>query len=593
MSIEVGGADYNNGHAMIYGNKSYDELMANPNYNMDILNYSYDKNLGFTKEETEIFIIANDIKNKIKNKYQVVDKNTWKNRDCDFKDFVILVDRSTNFDLFKKIFEYMHIPLTIYKDEKLNNEFEITVIKNIIKLILKIKNNEIDNEFKYLFVSIARSFVFEYSDNDIFKLFYDNNFTQNDIYVKCKFLSEMTDFLTNSMLIDKIINDFSVMENIVKLGNIQNRIVRIDYLVNLAHNLDSLGYTIADFSDYLSDLFKADYDIRFSLSKESPNSVQIMTIHTSKGLEFNICYFPLLYKKFNLRELNERFTFSSKYGIITPYFDEGIGKTIYKYLLKNKYINDEISEKIRLFYVALTRAKENMVLIVDFGDDEDEINNNIKNCRSFLNMLQVIKKLLNPYIKNIDLEKIVMSHDYNLTKNTNDILKFETVCEPLNIKNIELENNYEDEQTFSHSTNNFVSLKEQKNLDIGLYFHYLLEIIDFKNVDIDNYNIDDFYKDKLVNFFKQPLLQNINNCNIYKEYEFMEIDDNIKRHGIIDLMIEHENYIDIIDYKFKNITDENYNKQLMGYKNYIMKKTNKQVNIYLYSIMNNEVKLLD
>ena len=127
---------------------------------------------------------------------------------------VILVDRSTNFDLFKKIFEYMHIPLTIYKDEKLNNEFEITVIKNIIKLILKIKNNEIDNEFKYLFVSIARSFVFEYSDNDIFKLFYDNNFTQNDIYVKCKFLSEMTDFLTNSMLIDKIINDFSVMENI-------------------------------------------------------------------------------------------------------------------------------------------------------------------------------------------------------------------------------------------------------------------------------------------------------------------------------------------------------------------------------------------
>ena len=118
MDLKIGGASYTDGHEMIYGNKSYDDMNV-VNYNMDILNYCFDKNMGFTKEEVEIFIIADDILNKVKNKYQVVDKKTFMLRDCTFNDFAILIDRSTNFDLFRKIFEYKKIPLTIYKDEKL------------------------------------------------------------------------------------------------------------------------------------------------------------------------------------------------------------------------------------------------------------------------------------------------------------------------------------------------------------------------------------------------------------------------------------------------------------------------------------------
>ena len=58
---------------------------------------------------------------------------------------------------------------------------------------------------------------------------------------------------------------------------------------------------------------------------------------------------------------------------------------------------------------------------------------------------------------------------------------------------------------------------------------------------------------------------------------------NIKN-GIIDLMIEYDNYVDIIDYKLKNISDSDYDKQLLGYKNYIEHLTKKRVNIYLYSL---------
>ena len=60
-------------------------------------------------------------------------------------------------------------------------------------------------------------------------------------------------------------------------------------------------------------------------------------------------------------------------------------------------------------------------------------------------------------------------------------------------------------------------------------------------------------------------------------------------HGIIDLMIEYDNHIDIIDYKLSNVLDEGYIEQLNGYKNYISTLTNKPINLYLYSIIKEEI----
>ncbi len=589
MTESVGGANYNNGHEMVYGNKNYDKIRGNQDYNMSILNYDYNKDIGFTKEELEIFIIANDIQNKLKNKYQVIDKESSNLRDCDFKDFAILVDRTTNFDLFKKIFEFMKIPLTIYKEENLNNGTEIVVIKNIIKLIIKIKNNSFDTEFKYLFTSIARSFVMEYTDDVIFDIFNADNFVNNDVYLKLANLCKYLDTYTNSMLINEILDNFKFFDNLIKLGDIQNRIIRIDYLCELANNLDRLGFTIEKFSNYLDELMKNDYNIRFSLSKESPNSVQIMTIHASKGLEFNFCYFPLLYKEFNLRDLNEKFLFDKEYGLITPYFKKGIGKTIFKHLLKNKYIEEEISEKIRLFYVALTRAKEQIILVTELNDDVLVKNDKLK-FRSFLDMLNFLNNDLNPYQKQIDFNTIYLSHDYNLNKKINDLNKFITNTKPIMVNELSINNTIEKKDTYSKTNTYFISKQEQKKMQVGTYLHSVLENIDFKKRDIDNYEIDSFYKQHIINFLNLDIFSHLDNATIYKEYEFIEIIDGIKRHGVIDLMIEYDDYIDIIDYKFKNIDDISYHKQLLGYKNYIAKKTKKRVNTYLYSILDNKLK---
>ena len=68
----------------------------------------------------------------------------------------------------------------------------------------------------------------------------------------------------------------------------------------------------------------------------------------------------------------------------------------------------------------------------------------------------------------------------------------------------------------------------------------------------------------------------------------MYIKDDIKYHGIIDLMLEYDDHIDIIDYKLKNIDDKKYAEQLNGYKNFIESKSNKKVNLYLYSIIDSK-----
>ena len=67
--------------------------------------------------------------------------------------------------------------------------------------------------------------------------------------------------------------------------------------------------------------------------------------------------------KFNLRDTSGNFLASNRYGLILPVNDNLEAKNIFHFLSKNYETGEEISEKLRLFYVALTRAKEKMILL--------------------------------------------------------------------------------------------------------------------------------------------------------------------------------------------------------------------------------------
>jgi len=89
-----------------------------------------------------------------------------------------------------------------------------------------------------------------------------------------------------------------------------------------------------------------------------------------------------------------------------------------------------------------------------------------------------------------------------------------------------------------------------------------------------------------------PEFDNVNEANIFHEYEFIYTLNNTKYHGVIDLMLEYPSHIDIIDYKLSDVTDINYISQLNGYKEYISSITKKPVNVYLYSIINEKISSL-
>ena len=84
-------------------------------------------------------------------------------------------------------------------------------------------------------------------------------------------------------------------------------------------------------------------------------------------------------------------------------------------------------------------------------------------------------------------------------------------------------------------------------------------------------------------------MKNLNSSTIYQEYEFIYKENNTEYHGVIDLMLEYDEHIDIIDYKLKDISDEAYKQQLKGYKQYISSKTDKKISLYLYSILDNKL----
>ncbi len=584
MDDNIGNADYKVSHRMVPGNSMYD-LKFNTDYNMDIL--TYDRNEDYKKysaAEIEAFIIASDIRNKVDNGYQVIDKKTKELRNVNYGDFSIIMDRGSSFDTYSKIFEYKGIPTVIWSDEKLNVEDDIAILKNIINLIIEVKLGKYSQEFKYYFTSVARSYLFEYDDNKILDIFVNNKFKEDGIYKLCLDISSLIDGITNNELLDIIIDKFDIYSKTILKGNIDACMIRYDIFSKLFSSLSNLGYTPYDLPEYFKN--SSDLDIKYSLNSKVSGSVNILNIHKSKGLEFSICYYAGLSSKFNEQDIKSKFLFDDKYGIIIPFNKNGIDNTILKNLSIERYRKEDVSEKIRLFYVALTRAKEKMIIVSPIFKGEDYTNGIVSDdirlgYKSLFSIMDSISTTLNT--KLIDLSNLGLTDKYNLGNGNiiPDVFKPDKEIShiEINIDNEEVKDSH-----FSKASHKLHSMDEISNMEFGTYMHYLFEVTDFNNPIIESK-----YKDKIMNFINKIDLKD---SKVYKEYEFIYEDDNEIKHGIIDLMIEYSDHIDIYDYKLKNTMDDAYERQLSGYKKYIEMKTKKVVNTYLYSIINGEIRAI-
>ena len=593
MDDDVGGADYKASHRMNFGNKSYEEKgKTNQDYNLELLSYELDPKNHITRDEEEAFIIGNDIKNKVLNKYQVFDKDEGILRDIEYKDFVILLDRSKNFDLYKKIFEYIGLPLNILKEESLSKDQDVLAIKNLLRLLICIKNNNYDNDFKYSFTSVSRSYLYRTDDKEIFNLFVDNSFNKSELFIKCKELTKEIDTMSISEYINYILEDFNYEEKLLTIGNIKSFRARIEYFYNLAKSYEETGKTIYDFVDYLDKIFENDYDLKFNVNENITNSIKIMTIHKSKGLEFPICYFAGFQDKFNMNELKEKIIYDNNYGLILPKVTNYYKDTILKVLLKNNTKKEEISERIRLLYVAVTRAKEKMIFIIPKIEEENEV----------LDIVPYYERI--KYSKFLDIFKSIYSNIINFNKDvevtaTKDYLdskkeveEIEKNKDNLEVKEINIENDIIEEKHYSKESLHIVTKEEQELLNYGTKVHKVLEQIDFKKPNLELFDLNKKMEEKIKSFLNSEIIKDNINGVFYKEYEFTYLEDNTHSHGIIDLLIEQPDKMIIIDYKLKNIDDENYDKQHNGYRKYIKEKTKKEVDCLLYSIQDERFRIV-
>lgn len=586
MSEDCGGVSYQGSHEMIFGNKAYlDDGATSDNHHMEILTYSYEDKT-FSYAEVEAFALAKDILSKVKDHYQVYDFDLKAKRNIEYRDFCIILDRGTDMPTYKKIFEYFNIPMDVYQDSNLVSSNDLLIIKNIISLIIHIKNKEYDTKMRYYFVSIARSFIGNLSDQEILAFIHSNTFYDSEIYQTCLQLSKDLEVKTAGILLHEIIEAFHFYGKLIQVGNVSTGIKRIAYLYDLASNAEELGFTIIDFRDYLDNMITNKKEIRYKEERGIGNCVRLMNIHQSKGLEFPVCYFAGFWRSFNLKDLQSNFLFDSKYGILTPYFKEGIGVTLTKALVKNQYYRDEISEKIRLFYVALTRAKEKMIMIMpEFKHPMRQKggvdSSTASKYRSFFDFMESIALNLKDYTREISLSDIGLTKDYELPLNKIQ-LEGKEEAKKIDFQELNVNSKVIQNKHASKVIQKILTSEEAEVLAFGTKMHEKLEMTDFKKD-----NVSSKYVQQLKNTF------DFEQATIYQELEFYFTKDNTEYHGIIDLMLEYPDEIKIVDYKLKNIDDEAYIKQLTVYYDYVSSVSDKKISLYLYSILDNRIKEIE
>ena len=156
------------------------------------------------------------------------------------------------------------------------------------------------------------------------------------------------------------------------------RSANLNMLVEKAMEYEKTSYRgLFNFVRYIQKLqqYQVDYG-EVNLSGVGESAVQIMTIHKSKGLEFPVVFAAGMGKRFNFRDMNASILIHPELGIgadaILP--DKRIiAASLCKQIIRRELLKESLGEELRVLYVALTRAKEKLILCGAVGDLENQI----------------------------------------------------------------------------------------------------------------------------------------------------------------------------------------------------------------------------
>ena len=591
MTEDYGDANFKESHQMKYGNKSYEVKEDNANYNFKILSYPYEKGFEYSKEEIEAFIIAKDIMEKIKNHHKVLDGKEL--RDLRFSDFAILTDRKKAFELISKVLEYNNIPTAVYKDEVIKDSDLLYSFKSFLNLVsltyqeIKGKETLFSRNYNHALVSVLRSFIYEKSDEDILRIIKERDLS-NEASKLAFELARKIDTISNYEICYKLIIKSNILDKLVHTYDIDKSLHELEKILSYVKQLSDLGNHFVDIVEEIETIL-AKNEINYKVDMSNNDGVIIMNHHQSKGLEFHICYFMDLDHDYNETDIRASKGFSKDLGIFlrTKLNDEVIDSPV-KIISSLKSRKENCSERLRLFYVALTRTKDEFIIVRP--DSEKEINSidDVNSTNGLINYLEN-KNVLDDYIVEVELNKLKLSKEY-----LNDKSSIEIKFKNHDLKYDDLSIDYKEEYRvrISKEINEIMRPKDKKNVELGLMMHSALENIDFKTKDT-SFIKDLFVKEKIDELLKLDIFKDISSAKVYQEHEFYFVSDENEYHGIIDLLVEYSDHFDLIDYKLSNLNHDEYKRQLSIYKEYVKTVSDKKVDCYLLSVLTKEVKRVE
>ena len=168
---------------------------------------------------------------------------------------------------------------------------------------------------------------------------------------------------------------------------------------------------ISDFNRQIEESTKLDVKLEADkVVDENANVVKIMTIHKSKGLEFPVVIIAGMDKKRNIRSETERVRTSEKMGIGIDIINEELKykyPSIYKEIINLEKTKEEKEEEFRILYVAMTRAKEKLIMTAKLKSVKEFLEKMNKD--TYINIYN--NKLSSKYILSVDsyIEMIIIS----------------------------------------------------------------------------------------------------------------------------------------------------------------------------------------
>ena len=380
MSLKTGGVDFNEAESLHYDETAniYDETkLINKESNFGYLTcnvFREEADCDFGKQDA--LMIINDILDKINNHYQVLESSkdgVFKFRDCRFGDFAILASRRYNFNTYKEIFNKYNIPLNIKSEQDIKDINSVIVVQSLLKTYIDFKKNN-EKDYKFDFVSLARSYLFEYSDKEIYEKLKDGSYKDDIIFAMMRSFIEYTKNDNVEKLFLKLLDEFGVVAKLNKLGDFDSNLNKIESLYQIASSYANNGNNLESLNDLMTKIDK--YSIKFTGTNltQNPDSVEITTIHSSKGLEYKIVYMPIADSNYKYNSDKANLIPTKEYGIL--YKDRSFDshyRSLYEYVYKKEDKEEDYNEYIRKIYVAFTRAKEKLIFVDSKHNKNNEI----------------------------------------------------------------------------------------------------------------------------------------------------------------------------------------------------------------------------